>query len=892
MGKFCMCVFLLLTSLYAVAQKVDSEEAENVATSVLSKNCKPVLNTVSRSSSSDGLKQSTAFYAYNATDGEGFVIVGGDKRLPRILGYSDSGSFDYNNLPPQLSYLLSHLQERVDSMPLVTDKSWNSPRAEIKPEVLLPTAEWGQGAPYNGYCPTINGEKALTGCGATALAILMKYHSFPERGIGEWAYERNGVKASFDYENTPFEWDKMPMKLDETSSEEARRAVGTLMYAAGVSMGVSFGTSDSGTFHSSGEEPNALSFVFRYSPDCQYIYKKHFSDEEFTRLTREQLDNNLPVMYGGAPLDINYGHAWVVDGYTMEGNLFHCNWGWDGYLNGYYALNEMMGRWHCDGMMLNVRPASDEEDPLAPKGCHNNYVDTESTNGVFIDREEVKPHEPFIFTSRGFNRRCKSSIREEDRIVECVALLDKNNKLKEILYFTKTSYIHSSYDFAPYHNCAFRISSIEITILSDNIESTDRIGLMYSYDDIEWEYDRWEQTYYISNPERLKVVKDYLEAPASIPLSGNQPMPLKHVKVNIDDNVIFSKKVNYIGGIKEVEINNGETVSFPKNMNLSFYLKAKVPKEKYTLLGDIDGKLRGAFIPKAGFNCGYSIISENCFSFYPMISVRDEFTFNGKYVPVSELDEITISTPGTLSTLISVDEARVIPRLTIKGNIDARDIWYIAEEFRSLKSLDLRDTEICEVTMTELPWYESYIGNISLHSEAGKLPDASFDEIYRLEELYLPKNTTEIGRNALCTLPQLKELELPESLSYIDDYSIRFDSYASIRSIKSLNPIPPQTGISTFNGVYENHVILYVPDGSVEAYRNAPGWNKFEQILPLSSGIDSPETTESEDAAVIEVFNLQGVRIYSGLKIDMPQLPTGIYIQRDSKGTSKKIAIR
>ena len=57
------------------------------------------------------------FYVFNAGDKNGFVIISGDDRAQRILGYSDSGSFDYDNLPPQLDDILNRYADQIAAMP-------------------------------------------------------------------------------------------------------------------------------------------------------------------------------------------------------------------------------------------------------------------------------------------------------------------------------------------------------------------------------------------------------------------------------------------------------------------------------------------------------------------------------------------------------------------------------------------------------------------------------------------------------------------------------------------------------------------------------------------------------------------------------------------------------
>lgn len=96
-----------------------------------------------------------------------------------ILGYADKGRFNFSNIPPQL-------KEIINNPVIYKSKKVTSTRSEQ----LYETAEWGQFAPFNNLCPEVNGVKSPAGCVATALAIVMKYHNWPD-------YTRGGSQKNF-----------------------------------------------------------------------------------------------------------------------------------------------------------------------------------------------------------------------------------------------------------------------------------------------------------------------------------------------------------------------------------------------------------------------------------------------------------------------------------------------------------------------------------------------------------------------------------------------------------------------------------------------------------------------------------------------------------------------
>ena len=69
-----------------------------------------------------------------------------------------------------------------------------------------------------------------------------------------------------------------------------------------------------------------------------YTYYKKWSDAEWTAMVKEELDQQRPIMYGGASDE--GGHSFICDGYNSM-NYFHFNWGWSGVGDGYFTLSNL-----------------------------------------------------------------------------------------------------------------------------------------------------------------------------------------------------------------------------------------------------------------------------------------------------------------------------------------------------------------------------------------------------------------------------------------------------------------------------------------------------------------------------------------------------------------------
>jgi hypothetical protein len=200
------------------------------------------------------------------------------------------------------------------------------------------TTGWSQACYYNDSCPEdVNGScgHARTGCGATAMAQILKYFNYPENGIGQHSYiDPDYGVISADFENANYAWEDMPDILNSSSSPEEVAAVAQLMAHCGVAVEMDYaaGSSYSGTT----SLRNAFYDFFGYSSKAQLLRNSHFPDSTWKQILIDEIDDGRPVFYGIS--SGSGGHFIVLDGYTDDG-YFHFNWG---YGSGYYKkLSEL-----------------------------------------------------------------------------------------------------------------------------------------------------------------------------------------------------------------------------------------------------------------------------------------------------------------------------------------------------------------------------------------------------------------------------------------------------------------------------------------------------------------------------------------------------------------------
>lgn len=306
------------------------------------------------------------FYVFAVDDHQGFVLVSADDRARPILGYSASNEFRTENIPPHVLAWLQGYEKEVRAAReqgiAATDRvatEWQRLEAggQLRREssvavgALLSTT-WNQSPYYNELCPYDNeaGERAVTGCVATAMGQLMKYWNHPASGSGSHSYTSSYGTLTADFSTTAYDWAHMPACLTSSSSAAEVSAVATLIYHCGVAVEMDYspdGSSASTVGASGASCEHALKNYFKYSASLHGDYKYNYTDAAWKQLLTNDLNAGRPVIYRGQ--GESGGHCFVCDGYDSDTN-FHFNWGWSGYYDGYFALNAMAP---ASGMTFN-----------------------------------------------------------------------------------------------------------------------------------------------------------------------------------------------------------------------------------------------------------------------------------------------------------------------------------------------------------------------------------------------------------------------------------------------------------------------------------------------------------------------------------------------------------
>lgn len=363
-----MRIYTLIISALAVvtaqAGPVDINKAKALAQKYVSS---PIsVETVSLAAMGKGKQAQVAepaLHMFNNENGEGFVIVSADDRVGGVLGYSDRGSLDPQNMPTPLAALLASYTRaveavRVDSVS-VTPNYAKPPKAYVKP---LVSTLWSQEYPYNYYTPrsSTSGRPTYTGCAITAAAQVLAAHKWPMQRPA--AAKRGEGALGLDQ----YDWDNMLNDYSHGGYNETQaQAVGALMYDLGYLARATYGVN--GTICDEGKVWNTLQKYY----DCtvRQLEKDILPGGEFVQAIYNELSMGCPVFMTGGD------HAFVYDGYDENG-LIHVNWGWAGLDDGYFDINTAAvagGGYGSDGcyyekqLALFVHPNNGVIEPLSPK---------------------------------------------------------------------------------------------------------------------------------------------------------------------------------------------------------------------------------------------------------------------------------------------------------------------------------------------------------------------------------------------------------------------------------------------------------------------------------------------------------------------------------------------
>lgn len=345
-------------------------------------------------------------YVFDYKNSDGYIIVSADDCVTPLLGYSDYGNFDPSSISPQLEWWLGEYSRQIEytlekGLKFNPDFSTRSTRKSIEP---LCKTRWNQHAPFSDQCPEIGGSRPPSGCVATAMAQVMKYWNYPEKGEGTGEITLPGTdktdEMSFDQKN--FDWKNMINSYEGAYTQVQGEAVAYLLKACGYSVNMNYSLGGSGAITL--RAALALINNFKYNKNIMYLDRDVYPYTEWEEILYNELAEKRPVLYGGASTSV--GHEFICDGYSADG-YFHFNWGWGGMSDGYFLLDALnpnsVGAGGGDGggynfgqdIIIGIQPETTDKAPymitqmgnLQGIQSGNNLVLSLSDSGWWVNKQ-------------------------------------------------------------------------------------------------------------------------------------------------------------------------------------------------------------------------------------------------------------------------------------------------------------------------------------------------------------------------------------------------------------------------------------------------------------------------------------------------------------------------
>ena len=334
---------------------------------------------------------------YTVVFNDGFVIVTAEDNLKPILGYSyetikeipenfvGGPAFEswFGNYDKQIQEAREIGYVNADAVAEWKTMEAGEFKKGAKAVVIsaLIESHWDQEYPYNDLCPSLGEAEGncVVGCVATASSLVMRYHEQDVVGYGSSSYfwSTGGQTLSIDHFTQTFDYSLMPHSGYSNQAEVDELAKLAVNWGRAVSMDYDTRANGGSGAYTTAVD-NAFLDHFGYLTADYYSHTTPSTpDPAWVSTIETSLDEMLPIVYSGTGGD--GGHCFNLDGYSTE-NWYHFNWGWGGYMDGNYQLD-------------NLNPGSDFTQSQA--GVYNieagpwPWNDPQNFAGSFANGEDV-----------------------------------------------------------------------------------------------------------------------------------------------------------------------------------------------------------------------------------------------------------------------------------------------------------------------------------------------------------------------------------------------------------------------------------------------------------------------------------------------------------------------
>ena len=519
-------------------------------------------------------------YVFNVASGNGgYVIVSNDDCAVPVLGYSESGALDVNNIPENMRAWLEGYAEEIawaKAHPSQMAPAMHRAKSNVKtPIAPLMQTQWYQDAPYNSFCPKMpNGTRCVTGCLATAMAQCMYYTemragyttSYTTAEIPGYTSKQGSLE--FDIEGipagTPIDWYKLALTYNSGDTDEAAVEVAKLMKICGVSVKMMYG----GTSYAyPTDAAEALKNYFGYSNTVEFKQRPDYTYSDWVNMLYHELSLGRAVLYAGTKPSRD-AHAFVCDGYQGE-DFFHINWGWGGHNDDYFKLSALNP--DSEGIGGSDAPGGYSLGQSAVVGIQK---ETENLG-------DVLQIEPFDFNSikAGTMSIDKSEIVGGETVKVTVPILNDGDKSfdGQLLFYDDNKQETLAYTMVSVPAGSSKVCVIEFT--PENTTRIYKLYLCYTYGKYAYSFDQL-------SPVELSVTK-------SDEVETTDNVELKRKSLSVENFERIGNKSVFYGNVLHVDLTLGNDTE----QNYSGTIQFDLYDKEYNLVGRTAGQ---RFIPANG----------------------------------------------------------------------------------------------------------------------------------------------------------------------------------------------------------------------------------------------------------------------------------------------------
>lgn len=198
--------------------------------------------------------------------------------------------------------------------------------------------------------------------------------------------------------------------------------------------------------------------------------------------------------------------------------------------------------------------------------------------------------------------------------------------------------------------------------------------------------------------------------------------------------------------------------------------------------------------------------------------------------------------------------------------------------------------------------YSPFYRNITLRSVTitDKETEISDNEFYgctNLKNVKIGDGVTRIGNWAFSGCASLDYFAFGSKVEEIGQEA--FSDCISVTKLISKAKTPPTCGTQALDDINKWECTLIVPEGSIDAYRQAEQWKEFffiEEGNGIATGIEAIDDTIfdtecTQETGIQDVYDLQGRKVGTGMQ-QANGCKGGVRIVRLADGTTRKVVVK